>query len=122
MLPHRPQQQSPIDTVKEAFDIKVQDPIILPTSLTSDSQGLNRRLLWPIPVGVRMEIFLQNRLQVSFDYRLGNAVCDRRNPQRPHSPIVLRYIDPTYRRRKIAARGHPIPDLEEIVLQIHFKV
>ena len=69
-----------------------------------------------------MEVLFQDRLQVSFDYRLGNAVRYRRYPQRPRPPIVLRYINPTHRRRKIAARGHPIPDLEEVILQILFKL
>jgi hypothetical protein len=80
MLPDRPQQQLPVDTVKEALDIQVKDPVVLPTPLTGDSHRPDGRLLWPISIGVRMEVFFQNRLQVSLDYRLGDAVCDRRNP------------------------------------------
>ena len=91
------------DAVKETFDVEVKNLVVSPATLTCNLYGLDRRLLWPISIGVRMEILLQDRLQVSFDYRLGNAVCHRWNTQWPRSPIVLRYIDPTYRWWKIAA-------------------
>jgi hypothetical protein len=68
-----------VDTVKEAFDIEVQNPVVSPATLASNPYHLNRRLLRPIPIRVRMEVFLQDRLQVPFDHRLGNAVSYRRN-------------------------------------------
>jgi hypothetical protein len=53
-----------IDTVKEAFDIEVQNPVVSPAPLASNPDRLNRRLPRPIPIGVRMKVFFQDRLQV----------------------------------------------------------
>ena len=69
-----------IDTVKEAFDIEVQYPVVSPATLASNPYGLNRRLPRPIPIRVQMEVFFQDRLQIPFDYRLGNAVRYRGYP------------------------------------------
>jgi len=82
MPPDRLQQKAMVDTVKEALDIKVQDPVVPPTPLTGDSHGLTSRLPWSIPIRIRMEMVLQNRLQVPLDYRLGDAVRDRRDGSR----------------------------------------
>jgi hypothetical protein len=69
-----------VDTVKEPLDIQVQDPIVSPAPLSSGPYGLDCRFAGSIPIRVRMEIFFQDRLKVSFDYRLGNAVGYRWNP------------------------------------------
>src|SRR5665811_862172 len=103
MFPYRPHQKLMVDAVKETLDVEVKNPVVSPAPLTCNPYGLNRRLLWPIPIRVRMEILLQDRLQASFDYRLGNTVCNRWNSQWPRSPIVLWYIDPSHRWWKIAA-------------------
>src|SRR5664280_613120 len=121
MFPYRPHQQIMVDIVKESLDVEVKYPVVSPAPLTCNPYGLNRRLSWPIPIRVRIEIFFQDWLQVSFNYRLGNAVCHCWYSQWPGFPIVLRYIDPTYGWWKIAARGHPIPDLKEVIFQILFK-
>ena len=63
-----------VDAVKETFDVEVKYPVVSPAPLTCNPYGLNRGLPWPIPPRVRMEMLFQNRLQVSFAYRLGNAV------------------------------------------------
>jgi hypothetical protein len=122
VLPYRPHQKPMVDTVKEALDIQIQDPIVSPAPLSSGPHGLDCRLAGSVPIRVRMKVLFQDRLKIPFGYRLGNAVGYRWNPQRPRPPIVLRYIHPTHGRWKIAARGHPIPDLKEIILQILFKL
>jgi len=65
---------------------------------------------------------LHKWLQEPFDHRLGNAVGDRGNPQRSRLAIVLRYINPSYRRRKVTAGRHPIPELVEVVRKISLEV
>src|SRR5208283_679530 len=121
MFPYRPPQKIMIDIVKETLDVEVKYPVVSPASLTCNSYGLDRRFLWSIPIRVRMELSFQDRLQVSLDYRLGNAVCHGWYSQWPGFPIVLWYIDPTYRWWKIAARRHSIPNLKKVIFQILFK-
>jgi hypothetical protein len=103
MFPYRPHQKLMVDAVKETLDVEVKNPVVSPASLTCNPYGLYRRLLWPIPIRVRVETLFQDRLQVSLGYRLGNAVCNRWDAQWPRFPIVLWYIDPTYGWWKIAA-------------------
>jgi len=60
-----------------------------------------------------VEVWFHEWLQVSFDDHLGDAVGDRGYPQRPGSTIVLRYVHPSHRRRKVAAGRQSIPQLVE---------
>src|SRR5208282_684795 len=46
----------------------------------------------------------------------------RGNPQRPRLAVTLRYVDPSHRRRKVAARRQSIPELVEVVRKISLKV
>ena len=51
------------------------------------------------------------------------AIGDRWNPKRPRSSsLSLRDVNPSHRRRKVAAGRHPIPDLVEVVRQISLEV
>src|SRR5262249_55047787 len=43
---------------------------------------------------------------------------DRGNPHRPPATPGLRNPDETHRRREVPPRGHPIPELVEVVLQV----
>ena len=79
--------------VKERSDIEVQHPVPAPAAFPRLPKCLMRRLSRPIPVGVRMKVFLQLRLQHLFHHRLGNPVCDRRNPQRANSAARLGNLD-----------------------------
>ena len=69
-----------------------------------------------------MEPGLHQRLEEPFDHHLGDAVGNRGNPQRPRLAVTLRYVDPPHRRRKVAAGGHPIPELVEVVRKISLEV
>src|SRR6516225_9399161 len=60
-------------------------------------------------------------LQVSFDDHLGDAVGDRGYPQWPGSIIVLRYVHPSHRRRKVAAGRQSIPQLVEVIREIRLE-
>src|SRR5262252_3913086 len=67
-------------------------------------------------------MWFHERLQGSFDHHLGDEIGNRGYSQRPGSTIVLRYVHPSHRRRKIAARCQPIPQLVEVVFEISLKV
>ena len=62
-----------------------------------------------------MEHRLQIRLQVASGDLLGDTVGDRWNAQRAPTTVCLRNLDPPHRRRKIAPRRQPVPELVEVV-------
>ena len=77
------EQQLPIDTVEVSFNIDVEHPVVSPAALTGLAHSIDRRFAGSVAVGVRMKHWLQNRLQVTTDDFLGNAVGDSWNTQRP---------------------------------------
>ena len=120
---HGLHQKAPIDFIEEAFDIKVEHPIVAPTTASGHGQRIMRRFPRTIPVGVRVEHGLQDRFQVALDDHLGDSVGDRRDAQRPSSSsISFRYIDAPHRWREVAAGTHPIPDPIEILAQIPVEI
>src|SRR4051794_3747653 len=104
VLAHRTQEEPPIDAVEETLDVKVDDPVVAPASLTRCPDGIDCRTPRPISIRVRMEHWFQQRLQISTNNLLRNAIRNRRNAQRSRSAIRLRYVHPAYRRRQITAR------------------
>ena len=120
----RTHQQIGIDSVEEALDVEIQNPRITPASLPRHADRIERRFAGPVPIGVLVEAGLHQRLKLSLDNRLSDAVGDRGNTQwpRPSSPIPFRYIDPSHRRRMITARRQPIPELVEVVRKISLEV
>ena len=57
------------------------------------------------------------------DHRLSDPVGHGGHTEDSRSPTVwLRYLHCPHRRRKVRPRGHPIPDLVQIALQISFEV
>src|SRR5258708_9600705 len=93
-------------------------PVVTPASLARHANGLQRRLSVPISIGVRMEMSFQLRLEIPFDDSLRDAIRDSRYSQQPLPAITLVDLHSLHRRRKIAARGHAIPELVQIVLPI----
>lgn len=69
-----------------------------------------------------MKSRFKNRLQKARDYHLRNSIRNRWNAQRARSTVAFGNLDATYRRRKVAARRHPIPKLVEIRLEVLFKL
>src|SRR5215472_4882252 len=76
----------------------------------------------PIAIRVGVEHRLQIRLQVAPGDLLGDTVGDRGNAQRARATVCLRNIDPPHRRRKIAPRRQPVPELVEVVRKITLEV
>ena len=122
MLAHRPHQQIRIDAVEEGLDVEINDPRVAPAALPRRSDRIERRFAGPVSIGVVVEPGLHQRLEEPFDHHLGDAVGNRGNPQRPRLAVTLRYVDPPHRRRKVAAGGHPIPELVEVVRKISLEV
>ena len=122
MMTHRLEQQLPIDTVEVTFDVDVEHPVVAPAALTSLAYSVDRRSAGPIAIRVGVEHRLQIRLQVAPGDLLGDTVGDRRNAQRARATVCLRNIDPPYRRRKIAPRRQPVPELVEVVRKINLEV
>ena len=69
-----------------------------------------------------MKLRFQDRLQKARDYHLSDAVRDRWDTQRSCFAVAFGDLDATYRRRKVAARCHPIPKLVEIQREVLFKL
>src|SRR5215468_8976655 len=68
-----------------------------------------------------MEARFDYWLQMHLDDHLRHPISDRGYPQRPQATTGLRNLDETHRRRKVTPRGHPIPDLVEVILQVGFE-
>ncbi|WP_420389968.1 hypothetical protein [Marinobacter sp.] len=68
------QQHLMVDIVEEPLNIEVDDPVILLAALPGLCQCLMRGLVWPVPIGARVEVFLQPRLQGLLDHHLGDTI------------------------------------------------
>src|SRR5262245_17450010 len=102
MLTDSLEHQLPIDAIEEALDVEIEHPVIAPAALASLVHSLDRRFAGPVAIGVDVEHWLQDRLQIAPNDLLSDAISNRRNPQRSRPTIRLGNIDPQYRRRKVA--------------------
>ena len=94
---HGPHQKPPINLIEEAPDVEVDHPVMPPASLPRHGQCIVCRSARAVSIGVGMEHRFQYRLQVPLDYRLDDAIRDRRYAERPRLSTVLRYIHPAHR-------------------------
>src|SRR5437660_3998924 len=69
-----------------------------------------------------LEQQFQDGLQIPFDDFLCDSVADRWDTQRPGPSIALGKVNPPHWRRKVAPRGHPIPEPVEVVRKINLKL
>jgi hypothetical protein len=107
------------DAVEELRHVQVDDPSVSETALPADPDRIQGRAARPVAVGIGVEDRLDLRLDPGGHDRLRDSVGDGRHSQYPYSPAVrLRYLHSLDRWREVAARGHPIPDLVQIVSQI----
>jgi site-specific DNA recombinase len=117
MLADRLEHQLPINTVEVGLHVEVKYPVVAPTAPASSAHRLDCRLAGPVTVGIGMKHPLQNRLQVTAGYFLGDSVGDSWNTQRPNAPTIsLRNFNPPHRRRKVTPRRQPVPEFVEVVL------
>ena len=65
-----------------------------------------------------MEQRLHPRLQIRARDRLSDPVRDRRHPEHPQAAVLLRYLHHAHRRREVAPRREPIPELEQVPVKV----
>ena len=68
-----------------------------------------------------MKVRFKQRLKYQFRGHLRDPVGHRRNSQRANASAFLWYFDSADRLWVVATRGHPIPQLVQIVLQTFLK-
>lgn len=83
----RPQQKLVGDVVEQSSDVEFQSSIVSPAALARNCDGVQRRFLRPIPIGVRQKDGFQKRFEDCFDDRLRHAIRHRR-----HTPSELRSL------------------------------
>src|SRR5262249_22503583 len=79
VFPDSPQQEFVVDIIEWTFDIKLEDPLIFPASLTRNTHSIERRFLRPVAIGVYQEYLVQIRLDELFDNHLSNSISYRRH-------------------------------------------
>ena len=106
--------------VEERPDVELDHPVASPASLPAYPDRIQRGLTRPVAVGVGVEHRFHARLQIHPHHRLGNPVGHGRHPEDSHpgTTAVLGDLHRFHRRREVAARREPIPDLEQVALGI----
>jgi len=104
--------------VKETLDVYIQNPSVLPAPLPCFAYGIQCGFIWPVPIGISMEMRLDLRLQIHLADHLRNSVRHGGNPERSGSLAFpfLGNLDPLNGWREVTPRRHPIPELVQIVL------
>ena len=120
---HRLDQQLPGHAVEEPLDIQVDHPVLRPAAPSAHRDRVQRRPARPVAVGVGMEARLHRLLQPPRHHGLGDPVRDRGHPKHP-GPAAMRlgYLHRQHRRRQVAARRHPVPDLVQVAPEILLEV
>ena len=102
--------------VEEGADVKVQYPVLSPAAPARHGQRVVGGTPRTIAVAVRVEDRLQRLFQQHRRRGLGHPVGRVRHAERPDPrPMLLWYADRPHRPRQVAARGHPVPQLVEVV-------
>jgi hypothetical protein len=122
MLSHRAEKQFVRNRIEIGFDVEVEHPGITPAALSRNSNRIQCRFPRPVSVRVGMEVFLQFRLKIPLDHRLGDSIGDSGNSQWPESASSLLDVHTLHRRREVTAGRHPIPEFVEIVCQVPVKL
>jgi site-specific DNA recombinase len=89
MFADRTHKQIGINAVEKGLDIEIEDPWMPPASLPRHSDRIERRFVGSISIGIVVKVRFHERFQEPFDYHLGDAISDCRNPERPRLPIPL---------------------------------
>src|SRR5262245_32475864 len=104
--------------IEELLDIHIHDIQMpsthLPVQLAQRAKAVPSG---PKPMAVRRKIGLKDRLQYPKHRLLDHSVPDRRNPQRPLTPIRLGNQNPLDRERPISARPKLRDQFEKILFE-----
>jgi site-specific DNA recombinase len=104
--------------VEETLDVKIDHPWVPPAPLLARLYRVQRRPPRAIAVRILMEDRFCSRSQYYRHRSLGDPVGDTRYPKRPYATSAFRYFHRPHRRRKVASRREPIPELIQVVLLI----
>jgi site-specific DNA recombinase len=118
VMSHRSHHQVVGQTSKEVLNVQVDDPVLLPTPLTSFSQSIVSTAAWSCTKRRGMKLWFHLTFQELFDHGLCDAVGDCRDSQRTPPTTLLGDLHAPDGRREIAARRHPIPNLVQIAFQV----
>jgi hypothetical protein len=93
------------DFVEEGSDVEIDHPVPSPAALPTNAHCFQRRSPRSVAIGVGVEQRLHLRLQVQACDRLSDALSHSRHAKDPDRalPVLLRYFDRPYRRRKITS-------------------
>src|SRR6266536_73045 len=107
------------NAVEKGPDIKVQNPVLAPAALSGHGQRVMGRTPGTVTITVtvedRLQLLLQQHRRCGLRHPVGR-VGHAEDPD-PRS-MVLRYLHRPHRPRHVASRGHPIPQLIEVVPHI----
>ena len=111
------------NAVEEGPDVEIEYPVLLPATLTSPGQGV----MGTAPRTVAVAVGVEDRLQLLFQQHrcrgLGNSVCRIGHAQNPRALAVrFRDLDRAHRRREVASRREPVPELEQAPRKVPFEV
>jgi hypothetical protein len=122
MVSDRLEQQGVRHGIEKGPDINVQHPVLLPAPLTAYGQRIMGAAPRTIPVAVAVENPLQPALQQHRCCSLRHPVRRIRHAEQTHTfPMIFRYLHAPHRTREVAPRGHPVPQLVQIVFQLLFE-
>ena len=117
----RAQDERVVERVEERPQIEIDHPVVSPTPLPTHPHRVQGRASRPVPVGVRVEHGLHLRLQVQVHDRLRDPVGDRGHAEHPRPAAAFRDLDRPHRRRHVAPRAKPIPELVEVPRQVRLE-
>ena len=95
--------------VKEFTDVHVQNPRILPTTLTSFANSIMRRAMGTVGIGILMKTRFDRRGYQHYYSHLSYTIRYRRDTQWTFTTSTLRYFYQLHRWRKVTAGTHAIP-------------
>src|SRR5690242_209663 len=101
---------------EKGADINIQHPVLFPAPLSAGGQRMMGAAPRPVAIAVTVKHLLQLGLQQHRRRGLRHPVGRVRHPEQTHTrPAVFRYLHAPHRPREVTARGHPVPQLVEVV-------
>jgi hypothetical protein len=102
--------------IEKGPDINIEHPVLFPAPLTAFGQ----RVVGTAPRTVTITVAVKHPLQLALQQHrrrsLRHPVRRIRHAEQAHTlPVIFRYLHAPHRPREVTARGHPVPQLVEVV-------
>ena len=110
-----------VDIIEQPLDVEFQYPIVFPAPLPGHRYRIQRRFPRSIAVGVMVKVRLYLGLKIDFRHHLGHPITYRGDSQQACPATLLGDCNRFHGWGKVAAGGHPVPDLVQVVLQVGFE-